>query len=66
MKQRIFDMQTTIKEVTVTIDIDEYLDIMAKLETIRNGISSESAAKHAKDIMNIIEEIKPVYIWDEI
>lgn len=65
MRQRIFNMQSSIKEVTITIDIDEYINIMAILKSISDGVNSDTATKWAKDIKNIIEEIEPQYIWDD-
>lgn len=58
-------MQKGIKEVTVTLDFDDYMEIMASLKTINDGVSKETTIKLTKDIVNIIEEIEPEYIWDD-
>lgn len=65
MKQKVFDMQKGIKEVTITIDFDDYIEIMASLKTINDGISKETSIKLTEDIISIIEEIEPKYIWDD-
>lgn len=66
--KRIIDLQKNVNEVTITLDYEDYVRLMATIKCIVDDPRTEKITyvKNLKEIKELIESIEPEYIWDEI